>query len=91
MNYIASQKEQIPFSMAIGNVELMHECFPKVVSENSSKNEVRQRHRGRRQEENSKYREKYSGHERNLYGLAIARASRPLGSLPTEAVSKLPN
>ena len=23
------RKEQVPFSMAIGNGELMHECFPK--------------------------------------------------------------
>ena len=22
-------KKQVPFSMAVGNVELMHECFPK--------------------------------------------------------------
>ena len=24
-----SEKTQVPFSMAIGNGELMHECFPK--------------------------------------------------------------
>ena len=24
-----SEKKQVPFSMTIGNVELMHECFPK--------------------------------------------------------------
>ena len=28
-DYFASQKKQVPFSMAIGNAELMHECFPK--------------------------------------------------------------
>ena len=26
---IGAQKKQVPFSMAIGNGELMHECFPK--------------------------------------------------------------
>ena len=26
---ISARREQIPFSMAIGNGELMHECFPK--------------------------------------------------------------
>ena len=27
--YFASRKKQVPFSMAIGHGELMHECFPK--------------------------------------------------------------
>ena len=26
---ISARREQVPFSMAIGNGELMHECFPK--------------------------------------------------------------
>ena len=26
---ISARREQVPFSMAIGNWELMHECFPK--------------------------------------------------------------
>ena len=26
---ISAQREQVPFSMAIGNGVLMHECFPK--------------------------------------------------------------
>ena len=26
---ISARREQVPFSMAIGNVELMRECFPK--------------------------------------------------------------
>ena len=29
MDYFASGKKQVSFSMAIGNGELMHECFPK--------------------------------------------------------------
>ena len=28
-DYFASRKKKVPFSMAIGNGELMHECFPK--------------------------------------------------------------
>ena len=26
---VLSEKKQAPFSMAIGNVKLMHECFPE--------------------------------------------------------------
>ena len=26
---VSARREQVPFSMAIGNEELMHECFPK--------------------------------------------------------------
>ena len=26
---LRARREQVPFSMAIGNRELMHECFPK--------------------------------------------------------------
>ena len=26
---LSARREQVPFSMAIGNGELMHECFPK--------------------------------------------------------------
>ena len=26
---ISARREQVPFSMAIGNRELMHDCFPK--------------------------------------------------------------
>ena len=29
MDYLASRKKQVRFSRAIGNVELMHECFLK--------------------------------------------------------------
>ena len=28
-DYFASRKTKVPFSMAIGHGELMHECFPK--------------------------------------------------------------
>ena len=28
-DYFASRKKKVTFSMAIGNGELMHECFPK--------------------------------------------------------------
>ena len=30
-----------PFSMAIGNGELMHKCFPKTHKHGNSKNEIR--------------------------------------------------
>ena len=29
IGYFASRKRKVPFSMAKGNGELMHECFPK--------------------------------------------------------------
>ena len=29
MDYFASRKKKVPFSMAIENWELVHECFPK--------------------------------------------------------------
>ena len=29
IDVFAERGKQVPFSMAIGNVELMHECFPK--------------------------------------------------------------
>ena len=29
MDYFSSRKNKVPFSMAIGNWELIHECFPK--------------------------------------------------------------
>ena len=28
-DYVVSPKKKVPFSIAIGNGELMHECFPK--------------------------------------------------------------
>ena len=34
-------KRKVPFSMAIGNGELMHECFRKELSHGNSKNEIR--------------------------------------------------
>ena len=41
-------KQQAPFGMAIGYVELMHECFPKKLANMNSNNEIRQRDRRRR-------------------------------------------
>ena len=37
-----SERKQVPFNMAIGNGELMHECFPKhLLAHGNSKNEIR--------------------------------------------------
>ena len=45
---LVSRKTQLPFGMAIGNVELMHERFPKhLIAHGNSKNEIIQRNRGR--------------------------------------------
>ena len=45
--------------MAIGNVELLQECFPEHLrknnSKNNSKNKIRQIHRGKMEEKKSKY------------------------------------
>ena len=51
-------KKKVPSSMTIGNVELMHECFPDHLGEHkgvfyravheNSKNGIRQINRGRR-------------------------------------------
>ena len=38
----ASEKKQVLFRMAMGNVELMHECLPKHSGIRTAKNEVRQ-------------------------------------------------
>ena len=48
--------------MAIENVELVHECFPKH-SRINRKNEILQRNIGRRQAEKNAYGKKQSEHE----------------------------
>ena len=53
--------------MAVGNVKLMHECFPKTHAHRNSKREIRQRNRKRMQAEKSEYMKNKSGHERKNY------------------------
>ena len=36
----SGENKYVPFSMTIGNVELMHECFPKTLAHANSKNEI---------------------------------------------------
>ena len=67
---------QGPFSMGIGNVELVHEC--------SMTKKVR------REERIWKEVQKIL-QEKNLDGLTVARAYRPSGSLLSQAVDELPN
>ena len=59
-------REQVSFSMAIINVEFMHQCFPKhsgmgTARMNKTKKEMWQR-------EKSEHRKKQSGHERSEVG-----------------------
>ena len=42
------RKWEVPFSRAIGNGVLMHECFPKTLVHGNSNNEIRKRDRRRR-------------------------------------------
>ena len=42
------QKKKVPFSMAVGNGELMHECFPKHLRMGTARMKFRQRNRRRR-------------------------------------------
>ena len=55
------RKREVPFSMAIGNGELM-QVFPQTLAHGNSKNEIRQRQR--RQEERRECGKKQSGHEK---------------------------
>ena len=53
---LASWKKQVPFRRAMGNVELMPECFSRTPEHGKSKYEIRQRRNWARvQEEKSEY------------------------------------
>ena len=41
MDYFKSRKKLLPFSMAVVNVELMHECLRKHSHIRTAKNEIR--------------------------------------------------
>ena len=61
-NAFTERKNKVPFSMAIGNWELMHECFPKHSSMGTARMKYdKQTKKVRREDE---YGKKQSGHEK---------------------------
>ena len=66
--------------MAIGNVELTHECWPITPAHENSEIELRQSNRGSRQAEtNWKWKKGQRAPKKSLDGLNIAEAYRPPG------------
>ena len=58
-----SEKNEVTFSNAIGNRELMHECFSKHSHIGTARMKL-DKERRRRKEERREYGKKQSGHER---------------------------
>ena len=65
--------------MAIGNGGLRHEWFPEHSLMGTAKNEIRRAHRGRRYEEKSEYKRKYSGHEKQKSRLDVCNSGTSSG------------
>ena len=70
---------QVPFSMAIGKLELMHVCFPKHMRMGTAgMTEDKETKEGK--QKRVKMESKVGPKQRSLKGLAIARAYRHPGS-----------
>ena len=75
--------------MAIGNVELVHKCFPKYTYMGTAR---MKEHKDTVEGEKSEDQKKYRRHKKiNLNVLTIVLAYYPLRLLHLEAVDELPN
>ena len=77
--------------MAIGNKELVQECFPQTLAHGNSKNEMTEKEKKIRRDAWAWKEVKRAGNNEVPKAQTIAQADLPPGSLRPETVDEFPN